>query len=138
VLGYRAILNEGTIPSTDVVVHSSIYDSLKGKPFPYVFKEWGFDFPDKDNVFKQIKERNDIASTKPYRSKTIQSLSYLESFFTKDENSILLVSQVRPHLVANFLRPVPATKIAKYFGCRIVTTRVGGVSQKNIKGLALL
>lgn len=138
VLGYRAILQEGTVPSTDVVVHSSIYDALKGKPFPYVFKEWDFNFDGKDVVFQQIKTRQNIAGTKPYRSKAVQSLSYLDAFFRYNENSNILVSQIKPHLIANFLKPVPATKIAKYFGCSISNKKVAGSPRKIIKGLEML
>jgi len=140
VLGYRAVLNEpGETPSTDVVVHSSLYASLSKASFPYNFVDWDWTFNNKDNVFKEIERRNKDTKVSPraYRSKNIQTFEYLDLFFEKDKNGYLTATDVKTHLVSGKLKPVAATKIARYFNCTMGNKRIGDKSYKVIFGLSL-
>jgi hypothetical protein len=131
VIGYRA---SNDMACTDIVIHRDIYTAIDQAMFPYRFTDWDFDFPAKEATFKAVSQKKKAA--KEY-AKLAMDYSYLNAYFCSDRNAAFPVADLKAFMVAQHIKAVPATKVAKLFGGVITNTSINKKPVRIIKGVGL-
>jgi hypothetical protein len=131
VIGYRASSTEA---ATYVVMHSTIYNALYKKDFPYNLVDWEFDLTDKAAIFETVSKKKKAA--REY-AKVAVDYSYLNEFFYSDSSAVFPVADLKTFMLANHIKSVPATKLAKLFNGVITNTYIKRRPVRIIKGVGL-
>jgi type II secretory pathway component PulJ len=148
----RVIGHRGST-ETDVIMHESLVKTLKDIPYT-LNTDWSFDISNLDIVLSKVDEikatKKEIKNGKKIKRVPISDYTFLDHYFEISEDSILTTKEIK-EITAKILEkhtndlavrgifsPVPAAKVATYFGLqKPKNKRVNGKSTKVVVGLKI-
>lgn len=137
VLGYRGS------DSTDLLIHEDIFLSIQTlDSFPYTLNtEWNFYFDGLDQILSQVEKEKIVQKEKrkiiKERAKKAFNPSYLNELFYCNSTCIIPVKEVKEYVVEKGYPRITAEKVAKFFGLKAESRRIGGKNVRCIIGLEI-
>jgi hypothetical protein len=141
-LGYRGG------KETDVIIHSNIYRILATSDIPYTFvnKELLNELTDKEYILEKTVEkrekRKEIQNRKK-RELNVMDFSFLDNYFYTDATSEYTVGELKDYVVKKNIngvsgKPLPISKVIKYFGLKESKKRINKTLTRIVKGINTL